>query len=364
MAKLQIRRTLGIVVALTLLLAAGCAPNASALPTTPAPTNTELATLTAVPTETLVAPTLAPTETFAPPTSTQAATAPAPTSTATRVVASPVAALAEPREVVARILAARQKGDAQAELDEYSSSTSWQFADATVMQLFRAHPCPLVPESAQMRVRCLGKEQIRSALEFLAELKPSIEVQSVTALVSRKRGSEFINAKIPLVVVRYKLMPKFSEANAAKQAEVREEYVFDPETHQVNHVSTIIVAYPNTDAAPAAFPNGFYSSDKGPDEIREVGHTGTWEMGLMDDGRLYLFTDGYLAGTANYNMISKQLMMTDDSDCMVPEPGVHGGTQTSVYSISKTTDGLALTPADDGCPIRRDIFTGGWKMEP
>jgi hypothetical protein len=49
--------------------------------------------------------------------------------------------------------------------------------------------------------------------------------------------------------------------------------------------------------------------------------------------------------------------ITEDSDCDVPEPGVHGGDLTSTYHWSSDGTTLRLTTVEDGCPIRQNILT-------
>jgi hypothetical protein len=284
---------------------------------------------------------------------------PQPTVTAS-LVPEPSPAPPTATEIVLAALEAEAAGDVDRALSYYSSGGEWQVVDPSPLGILASGPCQPIAYSLLDRRRCLGGDGLEALMTHLLQHRATLEITDVRSTTTKNRNNTgAVVGETDVIYVKGALSFESVETGDRGTAEVLTLYAL--REGQIRTFGTVILGYPaeSTTAAGSAADSihGFYATTVTPADIMEDAHSGLWDIGFLPDGRYFLYDQGHLSLTGSYRTVGDQLTITDDSDCAVPEPGVHGGDQTSTYTWTIEDDALRLAVVEDGCPIREAILT-------
>jgi hypothetical protein len=266
-------------------------------------------------------------------------------------------------------LEAEAAGDLDRAMDFYSTGGEWQLVDPFPGGILGSAPCEAISWSFLERHRCIGRDELRALKDYLADQNASFEITDVrTARTQNRLNTREVIGETDVVYVRARLGIEPPDPTLGNAAEVLTVYAL--REGEIRTFAAIILGYEADDSPPGGTPAadtiyGMYSTTVKPADIVEASHSGLWDIAFLPDGRYFLYDQGHLSLTGHFQVSGEQVTITDDSDCAVPEPGVHGGDETSTYEWSVSREDLRLTPVEDGCPIRENILTSEpWTRQP
>lgn len=296
------------------------------------------------------APTPAPSATVGVPSSTPM---PSPTSTPE---STPTSAPPTAEEIVRQALAAQAAGDIETALTYYSTGGQWLLVDLEPGGLLGSAPCAADLESPLAKRACIGGDELIGLLTYLSDHRAVLADYTVrTASTKNRNNTGAITGETDAIYVEGTLSFTAAGSGAAEAAQVLSVYAV--RESQIRTFATVLLSDGTTALEMPEGIYGFYATSIKPADIVEAAHSGLWDIGFLPDGRYLLYDQGHLSLTGHFTVEGDQVTITEDSDCGEPEPGVHGGDQTSTYRWSGGGTTLRLTAVEDGCPIRQNILT-------
>jgi hypothetical protein len=292
-----------------------------------------------------------------PPVATDAVPSSTPLPTVTSTAEStPTPAPPSAEELVRQALTAQSAGEIEAALSFYSSGGQWILVDLEPRGVLASAPCAPDLLSPLEKFGCIGGDQLNGLMTYLADRHAILTDTTIrTATTKNRNNTGAVVGETDAVYVEGTLSFDPAGSGTAETAQVLTVYAL--REGLIRAFATVLLGYGATPLQMPVGIYGLYTTNIKPADIIEDAHSGLWDIAFLPDGRYLLYEHGELSLTGNFTADVDQVTITEDSDCDVPEPGVHGGDLTSTYRWSADGTTLRLTAVEDGCPIRQNILT-------